>query len=233
MKAATLIDPRSVPKSAISWPAAFRLRPASVPINEYAESVGSVASDIDALINLCSQVGRHNQGLVPLAFTASPSMSSAVVSAFANPAPEWQFVPTGLPHIAVAETLKGALVLGAEQFGQFLKDTEQQACRVSFVMERFLVKGTFHDITDAEVFPDCYNTVDYSSMHKLAHSFSEAGADGFVYSNNNKKYAVVLKPECLSGHAEERAVALEWDGVQFNRYFDYRDLFWADLASRG
>ncbi|MEX0299935.1 MAG: hypothetical protein AB3N28_12765 [Kordiimonas sp.] len=230
MTTAAVIDPRSVPKSSLSWPAAFRLRPASVPINEYAENVESNAGDIEALINLCSEVGRHNQGLVPLGFATPHSMPPAVVSAFANPAPEWHFAPTGLAHIAVAETLKGALALGAEQYGQFLKDTEQPACRVSFVMERFLVKGSFSDITDTEVFSACYNTVDYTVMHQLARGLSDTESDGFVYDVESQKYAVVLKPECLSGHAEERAIALEWDGMQFSRYFDYRDLFWSDLS---
>ncbi len=224
------IDPNSIPKRLLTWPAAFRLRPIAVPQNPYAAAVAGDEADIEALIAHCSSVGRHNRGLVPLPFLSDFAAPETVLAAFANPAPEWQFAPTGLPHLAVAENAKAAIRMGKETFGQFLKDTDEGPCRVSFVLERFVLKGSFHEITDAEVFSRCYDAVDYTVSHQLVSALRAAEADGLIYARNEGNCAVVLKADCFSGYARERALALDWDGIRFTRYFDYRDLYWAELT---
>lgn len=226
----TVVDPNSIPKRQLTWPAAFRLRPTAIPQNPYAAAVADDEAGIEALIAHCSSIERHNRGLVPLPFPSDLTVPETVLAAFANPAPEWQFAPAGLPHLAVAENAKAAIRMGAETFGQFLKDTDEGPCRVSFVLERFVLKGSFHEITDTEVFSGCYDTVDYTVPHRLVGALHTVEADGLIYARSEGNCAVVLKAGCFSGCASERALALDWDGIGFSRYFDYRDLYWADLA---
>lgn len=223
----SLDDLPDISKRPLDWPVAFRFRPASIPpATPLADKEG-----LEALIALCAPTARHDAGLVPLRFSAGPNILPIVKTAFANAAPEWRFVPGDVPHIAVASTMRAASQLIMDQLGQFLEDTDQPACQVSCVMERYTLKGDLYDITDTETYRAYYDTADNSEAHQMTSALQEAGSDGFMFAGMGGNVAVVLNPECFISCVVERAVAFCWDGVQFSRYYDYRNLNWAQLAS--
>jgi len=192
--------------------------------------LGEDSAGLQALIDLTSHTGRHDRDVVPLSFPAPLNMPAAVRAAFAFPAPEWQFSDGTVPHIVVADTLRAAITSATERYGQFLRDTEQGPCTLSFVVERYRLTGDFHTITDREVFAPCYNSADFSVAHALVNSLSTEKANGLIYDCLVGETALVLKPACLSGFNTERSVALDWNGAAFERYYDYRDLHWSRLV---
>lgn len=222
--------PDTIPVTPVRWPAAYRLRPASVPETQPSDKFGADGDSLQQLMALTSPLGRHQRGVVPLAFTGSAAMPDTVVSAFAHPAPEWQFADGTLPHMLLAETMAGAIENADLLYGQFLKDTEEGDCRLTFILERFQLEGRLHSVEDRARFESCYDRHDYSAAHQMVTSLHAAGADGLVFAGDTGKSAVVLNPDCLSRCARERALALAWDGVQFTRYYDYRDLHWVSIA---
>lgn len=219
-----------VPVGAVRWPAAFRLRPASVPAKRLADRWGIDLAGIEELARLCSPTARHDQGVVRLPFEADISVPAAIRAAFAHPMPEWRLAPGDMPHVTVSATLSAALAVASELYGRFLQDTKQPACQLSFVLERYQMTGIFHDVTDMELYKAYYSSGEDRHAHQFIKALYDAKADGAIFSVGGSQSAIVLNPERLQGGARERAVALEWNGDVFTRYFDYRDLHWGALV---
>jgi len=223
------IDLRSVPKTRIVWSTAFRLRPASVPDRPPLAKLGPDVETLTALKDLTSPSARHSSGNVLLGVSVPPGAAQSVLSAFSSSLPEWRFVADQTPHMLLSDSLEGAVMLACEIYGQFMLDTAEGPSTLSFIVERFTLAGTFHDISDRELFPSCYDSSNYTASQRLLADVAEAGADGLVFSAAGGSTAVLLRPECVDRSGTERAVALEWDGHKFIRAYDYRDMYWRAL----
>ncbi|MBL4836474.1 MAG: hypothetical protein JKY34_02760 [Kordiimonadaceae bacterium] len=229
------IDPQTLDCVAVKWAAAFRLRPMAMPSAPTLAVLGEDEQDLLSLIDVRSPRARHDTGAARHNFTHHALMPSAVRSAFAHPSPEWRFALSATPHMVVCQNIRAAVCTASEQYGQFLKDTEQAACQLSFAMERYVLSGDFFDARDTDTFSACYgpHALDgrASAAQDLVADLGAQGADGLLYTTDEGSCAVVLNPDCVRVYAKERALAMQWDGNEFTRYFDYRDLHWVGLSS--
>ena len=216
----------------VSWPAAYRLRPIELPSAPTLSLLGEDEQDIMSLIDMSSPRNRHETGAAPHTFSNYPRMPMAVRSAFAHPSPEWRFTPASMPHISVAEHISAAVSTASEQYGQFLADTNQVACKVSLALERYVLSGDFYDVRDRKIYTEFYDKSDSSIAQNFVATLSSNRADGLIYSRDGGDCAVVLNPDCVEAYAKERALAMQWDGKGFTRYFDYRDLHWVNIPQQ-
>jgi len=223
------IDPRSVPKVMIDWPVAFRLKPANLPESNSFTAMGKNVEGLRALKNLTSPAARHGSGAVPLPLDVPPGTSRSVVSAFAGSLPEWRFATREMAHMVLAASIPAAIAVAIEIYGQFMRDTSQSASTLSFQVERFHLKGKFADVADEELFPACYDLTDSTVSQRLASSLNVQGEDGLVFETGSGLAAIVLAPKLISRAGVERALALEWNGENFHRVYDYRDMYWRNL----
>jgi len=226
------IEPRSVPKTMIHWPSAFRLKPAKLPATQplailEPEGVESLIS----LKDMTSPSARHREKSVLLQHNMPVGVSETVVSAFATSVPEWRFAARGTAHMVLASSIAAAISVASEIYGQFLRDTNQPTSCLSFSVERFCLTGNFADVCERETFPSCYEDQNKEAPQGLVNAFSIAGEDGLIFESSAGQAAIVLNPQAITRGGLERAVALEWSGSQFHRAFDYRDMYWRDLAS--
>ncbi|MBV1900459.1 MAG: hypothetical protein KUG56_02180 [Kordiimonadaceae bacterium] len=230
------IDTQTLDCVAVKWAAAFRLRPMAMPSAPTLAALGESEQDLLALIEMSSPRARYDIGAARHNFAHHALMPPAVQSAFAHPPPEWRFAPAAMPHMVVCQNIKAAVCSASEQYGQFLKDTEQAECQLSFVMERYVLSGDFFDARDRDAFSACYGpqaqTGQISAAQDLVSALGTQGADGLLYTTDGGPSAVVLNPECVRVYAKERALVLQWDGHDFTRYFDYRDLHWVGDVGR-
>jgi hypothetical protein len=227
--AAPGIDPRSVPKSRLDWPAAFRLKPARLPGTDPLALFGEDVAGLNDLKNITSPAMRHSMGNVPLPVDIQPGTSNSVLSAFATSLPEWRFAARGTAHMLVASSISAATAIAAEIYGRFMLDTGEATSTLSFQVERFQLAGSFADVCDREVFPACYNRKQFEVPQRLVGSLLHQGEDGLVFSAGDGQGVVVLKPNLITHSGIERAVALEWNGSRFHRAYDYRDMYWRDM----
>jgi len=225
------INLRSVPKTQISWPTAFRLRPASLPDRPPLAQLASDVEALTALKDITSPACRHAAGRVPLGVAVPPGAAQTVLSAFSTSLPDWRFVAGQTPHMLLSDSLDGATAMAAEVYSQFMEDTAQGPSTLSFAVERFGLVGHFYDVSDTELFPACYDKGTHGVPQRLLADTAAEGADGLIFSVGDAGAAVVLKPVLISRFGVERALALEWDGSSFTRAYDYRDMYWRSLKT--
>lgn len=226
-----LIDPRSVPRTALDWPAAFRLRPARLPASDPLSLFGESCDDLRLLKDLTSPAARHKSGAVPLPFDVLAGTSEPVLSGFANSLPEWRFADRNTAHMVLGSSIAAAVAVAVEIYGRFMRDTKQAKSTLSFAVERFRLAGSFCDVSDMELFPGCYSDAHYGVPQKLVAALKSENEAGLVFDALAGQAAVILKPELLVFAGNERGLALEWDGARFERVYDYRDMYWRDLLT--
>ena len=224
------IDLRSVPRVAVDWPAAFRLRPTTLPQVAPLLLLGDDLEGLEALKDLTSPAVRHRRGTVPLPFDLQPGTSASVVSAFANSLPEWRFAGRGQAHMLLASTVTAAVAAATEVYGQFMLDTEEKPSVLSFMVERFRLSGSFADVSDSEVFPACYDSQSFEVSQQLVASLADEKKDGLIYDIEGGQGAVVLQPGGIVRAGIERGLGLQWNGTEFSRLYDYRDMYWRELG---
>jgi len=225
------IDPRSVPRVAVDWPAAFRLRPAKFPQVSPLLLLGDDLEGLEALKGLTSPAVRHRRGAVPLPIDLPSGTSGSVVSAFANSLPEWRFAARGQAHMLLASTVTVAVAAATEIYGQFMLDSEEKPSVLSFMVERFRVSGSFADVSDVEVFPACYDSQTFEVPQQLVASLAAEKEDGLIYGIGDGQAAVVLQPGGIVRAGIERGLGLQWNGTKFSRLYDYRDMYWRELGA--
>ena len=224
------IDPRSVPKTRVNWPVAFRLKPAKFPgTAPLSLLVSDGASQLAALKDTTSPAVRHKLRQVPLPLKVPAGTPTTILSAFASSVPEWRFAARGTPHMVLASSVTAAVSVASEIYSQFMRDTAQKASTLSFVVERFCLAGQFSDICDSETFPACYAGPSITVPQQLVTAINENGEDGLVFDVIGGQAAVALNPATIKNAGLERALALEWNGETFHRLYDYRDMYWRDL----
>ncbi len=230
--ASAVIDPRSVPKSSVHWPAAFRLRPARLPATEPLALLGSKCSDdLLALKALTSPAERHKSGTALLPLDLKENAAEAVLSAFAGSLPEWRFAPRGTAHMLLASSITAAVSVAAEIYGQFMCDTAQKTSTLSFAVERYQLTGRFADVSDVELFPSCYEAQNYEASQGLTASLAAEQETGLLFQVAQDQAAIIFSPGAVTFAGTERALALEWNGSMFHRAYDYRDMYWRDMSA--
>lgn len=236
------VDPRAVPTTSISWPAAMRLRAARLPSkdalyqlagsSEAYEALEKLADITDPRRRLCDgEIGHpaltksdsHQDNSA-----SETSLSSLYPAAFYQK-PQWQFNDGTKAGFVAAKTLQAALDHARDVYGRFLKDCKAGPMTMQFIADRMKIDGVVHDLTDMDSFGVFYQSDDWTASQATAANLLTVGSKGFLYGIYPDQTAVITDASLISHSQSERAIAMKWDGVQFTQLFDYRDLYWKDL----